>query len=191
MSSDPEKWNMRYREARAASAARVLVENAHLLPPTGTALDLACGLGENALVLAQRGLKTLAWDSSPVAIDKLRKRAQAQGTRVEATVRDVVERPPEPDRFDVIVVAHFLDRSLVESIINALRPAGLLFYQTFTRTRVGDQGPRNPSYLLADGELLSMFSSLKLLVYREEGLVGNSTRGFRGEAMLVGRKTSG
>jgi len=34
-------------------------------------LDLACGLGANALRLAELGLKTEAWDLSPVAVERL------------------------------------------------------------------------------------------------------------------------
>jgi len=47
-----EKWNQRYREAaiKDAQPAQVLHENQHLLPGSGTALELACGLGANAML---------------------------------------------------------------------------------------------------------------------------------------------
>ena len=188
MNSDVDKWNARYLDTAEAPPARVLAENVHLLPPRGKALDLACGLGANALLLAARGLETLAWDISAVAIEKLLTLANARGVRVHATVRDVVQQPPDRQCFDIIVVSHFLDRSLSSQLVEALRPDGLLFYQTFTRARIDDGGPRNPAYLLEDGELLTMFASLQLLVYREEGKVGDTRSGFRGQAMLVGRK---
>ncbi len=188
MKPDTQKWDTRYRDAAETPPARVLVENSHLLPSSGIALDLACGLGSNALLLGARGLETFAWDSSAVAIEQLQARAKAHAVTVHAAVRDVVECPPEPDRFDVIVVTRFLDRALTSHIIDALRTHGLLFYQTFTRTRVSIAGPSNPDYLLADHELLSMFSALELLVYREEGQVGDLSRGFGNEAMLVARK---
>jgi SAM-dependent methyltransferase len=191
MSRDADKWDARYRDTAETPPARVLVENVHLLPTEGCALDLACGLGANALVLAAHGLETLAWDSSAVAIEGLLSLARARGVHVHASVRDVVQQPPEPRHFDVIVVSHFLDRSLTAQLIAALRPHGLLFYQTFTRTRIGDSGPDNPAYLLEDGELLAMFVALEPLVYREEGRVGDTRRGFRGQAMLVARKPKG
>lgn len=190
MTGDTHKWDLRYADAAEMPPARVLLENVHLLPERGVALDLACGLGANALLLASRGLEVCAWDSSAVAIDKLRALAQARGLTVQAEVRDVVERPPEPERFDVIVVSHFLDRSLAPHLMAALRTDGLLFYQTFTCSRVHKCGPRNPDYLLLDGELLTMFSSLQLMVYREEGLVGNVDQGLRGQALLVARKAT-
>ena len=188
MSSDTDKWDARYRQARESSPAQVLLDNRHLLPASGTALDVACGLGANALLLAEHGLTTHAWDSSSVAIDKLRGRAQAHGVSVEAAVRDVIAHPPGSESFDIIVVTRFLERGLAPQLTRALRVDGLLFYQTFTRTRVSDVGPSNPDYRLADGELLVMFSALQVLVYREEGKVGDISRGFRDEAMMVARK---
>lgn len=191
MNADDRKWDTRYRQAAEPSApARVLVENVHLLPQDGTALDLACGLGANALLLAERGLEVFAWDSSAVAIEKLQTRARACDLPVHTEVRDVVAHPPEHARFDVIVVSRFLDRRLTSHLMAALRPGGLLFYQTFTRIRVDASGPSNPDYLLADNELLSLFRPLQVLVYREEGRVGDLSHGFRGEAMLVARKVN-
>lgn len=189
MIGDTEKWDARYADAVEMPPARVLLENIHLLPDRGSALDLACGLGANALLLAWRGLEVVAWDSSSVAIDKLHALAQARGLTLQAEVRDVVQRPPEPEHFDVIVVSHFLDRSITPHLIAALRANGLVFYQTFTRSRVDERAPHNPDYLLADGELLAMFSPLQLMVYREEGLAGNIDQGFRGQALLVAKKS--
>ncbi len=190
--SERDKWDRRYREGdgRGAQPARVLTENLHLLPAVGCALDLACGLAANALLLAKCGLEACAWDFSAVAIEQVRAHAQERGLRVAAEVRDVVQQPPEPMSFDVIVVSRFLERALVPFLVASLKPEGLLFYQTLTRARVDETGPANDLYRLAENELLRMFSSLQVLVYREEGLVGDIRRGFRNEAMLVARKAA-
>jgi len=182
-----DKWDRRYHQARQApSALEVLVENAHLLPASGTALDLACGLGGNSLLLAERGLHTWAWDLSPVAIQALEQRAK--GLSLNAEVRDVTASPPEPGRFDVICVGHFLDRELCMHIAAALKPGGLLFYQTFSLERVDDSGPANTSYRLGPNELLALFPSLLLRFYRDEGGVGDSSQGFRNRAQLVAQR---
>jgi hypothetical protein len=60
----------------------VLVEFQHLLPDHGVALDLAAGLGGNALLLAWYGLATHAWDISPVAMERLRGFAAERGLSV-------------------------------------------------------------------------------------------------------------
>jgi len=190
MSEPRERWDTRYREADpgTASPAEVLVSYAHLLPAHGSALDLACGLGANARLLAARGLSTRAWDLSPVAIDKLAVVARDEGLPIEARVRDVVAAPPGPDSFDVIVVAHFLERTLFPCLVAALRPGGLLYYQTWTRETVSEHGPANPAYRLEPGELLRAFAGLRLLAYREEGCVGDTAAGWRDQAWLVGMK---
>jgi 2-polyprenyl-3-methyl-5-hydroxy-6-metoxy-1,4-benzoquinol methylase len=182
-------WNQRYQhEITEQSPARVLSEHLYWLPQGGQALDLACGLGANALLLARYGLTTWAWDIASVAISRLDATVRAAGLVVHCEVRDVVVQPPEPERFDVIVVSRFLERSLAPALQAALRPGGLLFYQTFTKNRVSEAGPRSPAFLLEDNELLQLFGALKIRFYREEGQLGDTRRGFRDEAMLVAQK---
>ncbi len=182
-------WNQRYGETQLTQQpARVLSDHLHLLPRHGKALDLACGLGANALLLGQQGLETWAWDISPVAIKRLDEAAQQTGLSVHTETRDVILQPPQPDSFDVIVVSRFLERSLAPALQAALRSGGVLFYQTFTKLRVTEGGPRNPHFLLEDNELLHLFAALKVRVYREEGLLGELDSGFRNEAMLIAQK---
>jgi SAM-dependent methyltransferase len=191
MSSDlQKKWDQRYRQSSVnePDAVQVLRENQHLLPKRGDALDLACGLGGNALLLARAGLCVQAWDLSPVAIEALQSHSVNGGGSLNAAVRDVLVKPPRPASFDVIVVSYFLERSLAEDLCAALRPGGLLFYQTFVRDKVDQQGPSNPDFLLAENELLSLFAELRLRVYREEGRLGNTAQGLRNEALFVGQK---
>lgn len=185
-----EKWNKKYLEAgdEQGTAIEALQENLHLLPPQGKALELACGLGANALLLSAHGLETCAWDLSSVAIERLKVIAQGRGLKLHGEARDVLQNPPLPNSFDVIVVSYFLDRALVPHIQKALRPDGLLFYQTFTRTHVSDAGPQNPDFRLADNELLQLFSAMRILVYREEGRVGDLQRGLRDEAYIIAQR---
>jgi 2-polyprenyl-3-methyl-5-hydroxy-6-metoxy-1,4-benzoquinol methylase len=184
------KWDQRYAdEEKVAHPAEVLLCNAHLLPEQGSALDLACGLGGNALFLASRGFQVEAWDLSTVAIQRLEQAAKHRKlNNLIAQVRDVEKQPPLAEQFDVIVVSYFLDRGLIPPLIQALRPDGLIFYQTFTQQAVSDEGPKNPSFRLADQELLQLFRGLKVCVYREEGRLGNLSLGSRDVAMLVAQK---
>lgn len=190
MAAEPvqAKWDRVYAEAGGGepAPAAVLAENAHLLPPCGEALDLACGLGGNALFLARRGFAVTAWDISPLAVARLSERAGALGLPVSAQARDVEAEPFPAAAFDVLVASRFLSRPLAPAILASLRPGGLLFYQTYCLDRPGPQGPRNPDYLLRENELLAMFKDLRLLVYREEGAVGDLSLGFRQEACYVG-----
>jgi SAM-dependent methyltransferase len=185
-----EKWDKRHGDAdKYPIAAEVLKRNLHLIPGKGRALDLACGLGGNALTLARHGLKTVAWDISPVAIQRLAGfAAEAELTNLFVQVRDVEQQPPSPASFDLIIVSYYLERALVPVLIDALLPGGLIYYQTFTRIAVSDLGPSNPGFRLADNELIQLFSGLKLRYYREENRLGNVLEGTRDVAMLVAEK---
>ena len=92
------KWNQRHGQAEGPGRpAQVLAENRHLLPAVGEALDLACGLGANALLLAEAGLQVTAWDLSPVAIQRLSQLAGERGlSGLRAEVRDLLAAPPLP-----------------------------------------------------------------------------------------------
>ncbi len=196
MATEPEslqaKWDARHGDPqKQPSLAEVLALNRHLLPAQGEALELACGLGGNALMLAEAGLAVTAWDLSPVAIDRLRTLALQRGLfRLSAQVRDIEREPLPVQRFDVIVVSYYLERRLAPQIAAALKPGGLLFYQTFTRIAVGGEGPQNPAFRLDDNELLRLFEGLRVRFYREENRLGDLTRGTRDLAMLVAEKVS-
>jgi tellurite methyltransferase len=191
MPDKKQQWNERYLTDLVEGTqkpALVLSDNAHLLPERGKALDLACGVGGNALFMAQRGLQVVGWDYSSAAIDKLKQFAVQQKVKLQAEVRDVTVEPLPRQCFDVIVVSHFLDRSIISDLIDALKPGGLIFYQTFIQEKVNQAGPTSPDFLLKPNELLKLFSGLRILVYREEALVGNVTQGFRNEAFLVAQR---
>ena len=119
-------------------------------------------------------------------LEQLSELARDEGLELHTLACDVAAQPPEPESFDIIVVSRFLYRPLCDHIAAALRPGGILFYQTFTRTRVeGASGPSNPDYLLQENELLRLFPNLQTLAYREEMLHGDTTRGMRNEAYLI------
>ena len=190
------KWNAHYVALdlteitrQSQRPAQVLVENDFLLPAAGNALDLACGLGASALFLAKCGLTVSAWDISNFAISSLQARAAEQGLAINARVGDIDAKSFTGLHFDVIVVQHYLDRKLIPALVSALNPGGLVFYQTFTQAKTRNQGPKNPDYLLAPGELLTLFSSLQLCFYREYARLGDLNRGLRNEAQFIGSKS--
>lgn len=185
-----EKWNNRHSQADGiGSPARVLTENFHLLPEQGRALDFACGRGANALCLAEKSvLDVHAWDISNVAIARLQMEADARGVAVHTEIRDVTQEILQPLSFDLILVCHFLERSLAPALMDALRPGGLLFYQTFACMVNSNCGPSSPTMRLQDNELLNLFRPLHIRVYREEQKLGDISRGWRNLAMLVAEK---
>ena len=146
-----------------------LTSNAHLLPHTGDALDVACGSGRHARWLAERGLRTTAIDRDAGTIEVLGAEAARRNLALNAYVIDLESGTFAftPDAYDVIVVVHYLHRSLFPSLIEALRPGGVLVYETFTRAQAARGRPTNPAFLLEAGELLTRVQPLDVLASRE------------------------
>ena len=186
------KWDAIYAQLDVENSlpVSVLTENEFLLPKAGTALDLACGVGANALFLARHGMTVTGWDISIVAIDKLSTHATQQGLNINACQEKINVESFTGSSFDVIVVSRFLDRTLSDAIIGAIKPNGLLFYQTFNREKTNQVGPNNPAYLLAEHELCRLFAKLKLVLYRDHALIGDTLHGLRNEAQFIGQKYS-
>ncbi len=191
--NDPQdtlsKWDRRYQQScYPGNPCRVLADNLHLLPQQGKALDLACGLGANALCLAAQGLEVHAWDNSAVALEKLREFATAQNLTVHTLQRDVETTPPKTAIFDVIVVSQFLYRPIMPALTAALRPGGLLFYQTFHQDKLATTGPSSPDFLLTRNELLHSFRELLTIYYREDHRTGDLQQGLRDCSYYIGQR---
>lgn len=107
MNEPPRDWNERYREGttpwdsqiRSRELERVLREEA--IPP-GTALELGCGTGTNAIYLAQQGFAVTAVDLSAVALTTARLRACEAGVTVNFQVRDLAEPFDDADSYDFV-----------------------------------------------------------------------------------------
>ena len=189
-----KKWNSIYATQDQIESqlefkvADVLQKNSFLLPKSGLALDLACGLGGNAIFLANHGLDSHAWDISKTAIDRLEAYCSKNKISVLTEGRDIEQQPPAANSFDVICVSYYLERAIVKDIITALKVNGLLFYQTFIAEKVSVAGPSNPQYRLQPNELLTLFSPLHILTYKEHGIVGDVKEGLRDVATLVAQK---
>jgi len=185
-----KKWDTIYQTKSSATiAAEVLTENLHLLATKqqGLALEIACGLGANSLLLATKGYTVDAWDISPVAIEKL-KLNPTFSSNIHPLACDVMQQAIQENHYDLIIVSRFLERSLIPSIIKGLKLGGLVFYQTYLQDKAAGSGPNNPRFLLQNNELLALFPPLSLVVYREEAQLGNASTGFRNEAMLIAQK---
>jgi SAM-dependent methyltransferase len=81
-------WDERYGSAPALWSGQPnqrLVEHATDLTP-GTALDIGCGEGADALWLASRGWQVTAVDISPVALARAAERATAAGPEVAGRI---------------------------------------------------------------------------------------------------------
>ena len=186
-----KKWDHRYRQKNTQpqqppEACPLLSNHRHLLPTEGEALDLACGRGGNALLMAEVGLHVTACDISAEACKQAAQHGKPFGKKLRCLNDEAAAALGTAQRYDVIVISRFLDRSLIPLTIRALRPEGLLFHQTFGIDAV--DGPTNPAYRLDHNELLALYTHplLHIIHYDEPSLLTPSN----GLAGLITRRHS-
>jgi len=126
-------------------------------------LDLAAGSGRHARALARMGFEVHAVDRDVSQLGEL-------PANVEVLEADI-ESGPWPyagRRFDAIVVANYLHRPLLATLVDSLEPGGLLVYETFARGNERFGKPSNPDFLLAPGELLeAVRGRLRVLAFED------------------------
>ena len=141
---------------------------AHLIATGGAVLDLACGPGRHARHLAGLGYRVEAVDRDSAVL------AALAGVAGVATRCADVEGSPWPygaGRFDGIVVTNYLHRPLLPALLDALRPGGVLIYETFALGNEKLGRPSNPQFLLRPGELLQWVQGRLQVLAFEQGQV--------------------
>ena len=173
--ADRQRWNTRYAAGEYSGRPHptALLERWQSDLPDGTALDIACGAGRNALYLASCGYAVDAVDISAIALERGAAKAAEVGLDVNWICADFDEDELPDNHYDVICVSRFLDHRLIPQIHDRLSPGGSLVYEQHLRTddpNVG--GPRSARFRLRPQELLSLFGGLNVRFYYE-GIVAD------------------
>jgi SAM-dependent methyltransferase len=139
------------------------------LPPPGSrALDVAMGRGRHALLLAERGYRAFGVDIELDAVRSAKREAAKRGLFLGVWCADLAAVPLPRARFDLVVVTRYLQRDLFGAIRDAVRPGGVVIYETFTvAQRALGFGPTSPDHLLEAGELRRLFDGFEILFYEE------------------------
>ncbi|MEO7762341.1 MAG: class I SAM-dependent methyltransferase [Casimicrobiaceae bacterium] len=151
--SSPSAWVTRFAPL-VALGARVL--------------DLACGQGRHARYFAGLGHRVLAIDRDLDALATLR---GVDGVETRHADLETDNWPLSEERFDAIVVTHYLHRPQFPHLLAALRPDGVLIYETFAEGNARFGKPSRPEFLLQPGELLRAFGAELTVVAFEQGQV--------------------
>lgn len=145
------------------------------LMPRGQVLDLACGGGRHARLLASLGLDVLAVDRDPQSL------LATAGERIRTLAFDLERPDVETDPafplvegcYTGIVVTNYLHRPLLPWLLPSLTDGGVLVYETFAQGNGQFGKPSNPDFLLAPGELLQAVadhadrSSLQVIAFED------------------------
>ena len=144
-----------------------VVRFASMVPEGAPVLDLACGGGRHTRLFADAGHPVTAVD---IDLDKLGD--LAGHPRVEPIRADLEGGDPFPlpgRVFGGVVVTNYLHRPLLEDLVAAVAPGGVLIYETFAEGNEMLGGrPRNPDFLLRHGELLDLARGrLRVVAYED------------------------
>jgi tellurite methyltransferase len=133
------------------------------------ALDLAGGLGQNGLWLAEQGYATDIMDISRVALERARAEMGMRNLRnINLLQIDVDKLELKAEMYDVICVFRYLKRELFPLIRDAIKPDGRIIYETFNRRYLEIVPQFNQDFLLEDGELEGYFSDWHIVHTEEE-----------------------
>ena len=160
---DAADWNARYDTAELIWKG----EPNRFLPPevegmdVGTAVDLACGEGRNAVWLAQQGWTVTGVDFSDVGIDKARRLASDNDVDVTWVVADATTWAPPTEGFDLVAVFYLQlpaadRRAALRTAARALDVGGTLVLvgHDLLNLTEGHGGPQDPAVLLRAEDIL-------------------------------------
>jgi SAM-dependent methyltransferase len=163
---DSNVWNEAYESGDAPQEVDpILVEAIAGLAP-GTALDLGCGAGANAVYLAERGWEVLGIDFAPDGVRMAIELAEAREVAAEFLVADTTTWEP-PHEFDLVIVMYALPggdatRAVLATALEALAPGGTLLAIDFARDSVGDSSFFDPDELTTTAEIVEMLPGLEV-----------------------------
>jgi SAM-dependent methyltransferase len=147
------RWDQTYRQGwapwdigRPQPAFVRLADSGEI---AGPALDCGCGTGENALMLAARGIEVVGIDIAPAAIEAARRKAGERGLPTDFRMGDALDLGRLGRTFATVIdsgVFHTFDdperARYVMSLAGVVRPGGVLHLLCFSELTPGDVGPR-------------------------------------------------
>ncbi len=159
----------------------------------GPVLDLACGNGRNGLYLVDEGISVTFADRNESSLMDIEMTLVMNAVLEKNNVWDVdleaadFEGLPE-NHFGAVMVFRYLHRPLFNSIKNAIKPGGLIIYETFTLMQANFGRPTNPNFLLHPNELNRVFGDWEILHSYEGITTREGDNAKQATAQIVARK---
>ncbi|MGI8573824.1 MAG: methyltransferase domain-containing protein [Egibacteraceae bacterium] len=128
-----DDWDRRYAQQTQRWSGQpnaTLIAEVERLDP-GSALDVCCGEGADAIWLALQGWDITGADISQIALDRARRVAADTGVDIDWVQADIAVEPPERKRYDLVSVSypalpHTPGDDAIHALIDAVAPGGTL-----------------------------------------------------------------
>jgi SAM-dependent methyltransferase len=140
---------------------------AGLIRPGGRVLDVACGHGRHLRYLRSLGFAVVGVDRDEAALGALK---GVGGVEIRVADIEAGSWPFALGGFDGVVVTNYLWRPLFPNLVGALRPGGVLIYETFALGNERYGRPSNPEHLLLPNELLHSLEPMAVVAF-EQGVI--------------------
>ncbi len=171
---DRDTWNLRYTSGQRPhdGPPSPLLRRWLARLPQGWALDVATGLGRNAILLAKAGFRVVAVDFSRVGLRIAQRRAQDAGVQVRWIEADLDTWRIPRSRYAVVVNAFYANRQRLADLKASVKPGGVFLAEMHLRptARTGQRCHRR--YGVRRGELQRWFRDWEILAL-EEGRVAH------------------
>lgn len=173
---DPASWDARYAATDLVWGVEPnrWVSDVLAGRPAGSAVDLGCGEGRNAIWLAETGWTVTGVDFSGVALDKAATLAQRRGVTVRWVRADATTWASEQP-VDLVVVAYLQLRAAERrqahrAAAEALAPGATLLVVGHDTTNLTDGvgGPQDAGVLFSPADVLTDTEGLGLTAVRAE-----------------------
>ena len=145
--------------------------------------------------MASQGYDVIGLDRDEHKLATLTRKAQEHHIPNLSTWKADLERDPESpfslgnQEYDGILVFFYLFRPLFPSLLQALKPGGVLIYETFLiDNHERYQHPRRKEFCLEHNELLHLTQPLRVLHYQEGSHSASPHHGPAITARLVAQK---
>ncbi len=193
-------WDQRYSEPGLAYGPdpNLFIKSFLDKHESGRILFPAEGQGRNAIYAAIKGWKVDAFDYSEIARQKALQESKRAGVQINYWVEELQTFSSDSSIYDAIALCYVHitqeERKLFyESLIDALKPGGLLVMEAFTRTQLAYRsgGPQTEDLLYSDEIVEEDFRSLEAVFIQELKTKLNEGKYHVGEAHVVryvGRK---
>lgn len=194
-------WDTVYREGNPpwdtgvphAELARVLDE--YRLKPQ-TVLEIGCGTGADAVLLARRRFEVTAIDCSPIAIERARLRAEKHDALIRFVLDDIFDFARTSGQFDLVYdcgVYHCLRQVNLDRYLDVLwrvtRPGSYFFCLAGAPSATVEEGPPQVTEDEIHNELCRLFECVHLRPIQLES--PTRAEGYPGWSCLMRRPTVG